>query len=139
MIMLKDDRIVTTIPCSDLEACAVFYKDVLGLKETEYSIPMGVTLEGGPDHNLVYLYPTESSVGDATRFTFVTEDFDSDIADIRSKNIDLLDVAIPEMKIVDRVLIDDESGLKACWFKDPAGNVISLTSAPQNVHLKKTA
>ena len=137
--MLKDDRIVTTIPCSDLETCSTFYKDVLGLKESDYSIPMGVTLEGGPDHHLLYLYPTEASVGDATRFTFIASDFDAEVEAIRSRDIELLDVTIPEMTIVDRVLVDDESGLRACWFKDPAGNVISLTSAPEDVHLKKTA
>ncbi len=137
--MLKDDRIVTTIPCRDLEACSTFYKDVLGLKESEFTLPMGITLEGGPDHDVLYLYQTEASVGDATRFTFIATDFDADVEAIRSRDIELLDVAIPEMTIVDRVLVDDESGLKACWFKDPAGNVISLTSAPQDVHLKKTA
>lgn len=137
--MLNDSRIVTTIPCSDLDACTIFYKDVLGLKESEVSVPMGVTLEGGPDRNLVYLYPTESSVGEATRFTFLIDDFDAELATVRARDIELLDVAVPDMESVDRVLTDPESGMKACWFKDPAGNVIALTEAPEEIRLRKTA
>ncbi len=127
--MLKDSKAVATVATRDMSAAHTFYSETLGLPTmvsmeqfTGYQLPDGSALT-------VYLRPNHVPPENTT-VTFLVSDIEAEMADLRSRGVTFEDYDMPGIKTVDGLATEDMGGTKAAWFKDPAGNILSLGTVP---------
>jgi catechol 2,3-dioxygenase-like lactoylglutathione lyase family enzyme len=127
--MLNHTRIDTTIPVVDMKRARRFYADTLGLEEIDS--PDGSFSEG----NAVF------QVGDCTRFmlyqrpertkaehtiaAFTVDDLEQSVDDLKQRGVRFERYDMPNLKTDERGIAAD-NGMKAAWFRDTEGNVLSL-------------
>lgn len=121
--MLSDSKAFSGFSADDIEAARAFYSEVLGLEVTEQ---MGIlTLHLGGDHRaIVYPKPGHEPAG------FTVLNFP--VADIE-KTVDALTAAgVQFEKYEGTPMATDEKGVfrgggpLIAWFRDPAGNILSV-------------
>jgi catechol 2,3-dioxygenase-like lactoylglutathione lyase family enzyme len=115
------------LPASDLDRAKRWYSEKLGLepvREDEYG---GAEYETGGATFL--LYQSEfAGTNKATAAGFRVDDFDSAIAELRSRGVVFEDVDFGEFgSTVDGVMTMPDGNDKAAWFKDSEGNILSLS------------
>ena len=127
--MLKDSKVVATVATNDMPKTHAFYSEALGLptmmsadQVAAYQLPDGSALS-------VYLRPNHVPPGNTT-VTFVVSDIEAEMADLRSRGVTFEDYDMPGLKTVNGLATEDMGGTKAAWFKDPAGNILSLNTLP---------
>jgi catechol 2,3-dioxygenase-like lactoylglutathione lyase family enzyme len=127
--MLKDSKAVATIATSDMPAAHTFYSETLGLpvmasmeQIAAYQLPDGSAIT-------VYLRPNHVPPENTT-ITFVVSDIEAEMADLRSRGVTFEDYDMPGIKTVDGLATEGMGGSSAAWFKDPAGNILSLGTIP---------
>jgi catechol 2,3-dioxygenase-like lactoylglutathione lyase family enzyme len=125
--MLSDTRAIPTIPASDMTTMRSFYVDTLGLKIQEERDD-GIFFECA-DGTAVMLFPSSGQAsGTHTQMSFMSADFDADVADLRSRGVRFELFDMPGMTEVDGVYTGE--GLRGVWFRDPEGNLLALTEVP---------
>lgn len=144
--MFSNSQVMVTVPCTSLDNCRNFYENTLGLTPAQTDAPAGGMVYEAGAGSQIYIYETQSTGGTATRFAFLTDDFDSDVQRLKSNNVTLQDYDLPEiqgtaadtmqMTKVEPGIFQDPQWGKACWFADPDGNVINLM---ENVSQAKRA
>lgn len=126
--MFHDVPLQAVLPASDLERAKRWYSDKLGLEPTNENDYDGVEYEAGGTSFLVYLSEF-AGTNQATAAGFQVDDFDGAIADLRSRGVVFEDVDFGEMgATVDGVIISPDGKLKAAWFKDSEGNILSVST-----------
>lgn len=121
--MLKHATLFPTIPVTNLDRAKIFYRDTLGLG-IMMEDPAGVMLEAGNGTG-VYLYQRGASKADHTLAGFKVDDLASEMAALKEKGITFEEYDLPGLKTVNGIASMGNS--KAAWFKDPDGNILSLT------------
>jgi catechol 2,3-dioxygenase-like lactoylglutathione lyase family enzyme len=119
--MLHDSRAYSGFSSNDIPASRHFYERTLGLEVTEENGMLTLHLAGG---GLVLVYPKDDHVP----ATFTVLNFP--VADINSA-VDRLAAAGVAFERYDGFDQDDRGimrgfGPPIAWFKDPAGNVLSV-------------
>ena len=122
--MLADTRAFSGIGVDDFEKAKDFYGETLGLRYTvldEENGLMTLNLAGDRD-TLVYESPRFSPAG-YTVLNFEVDDIDAAVDELSSRGVkfEQYDEMTQDEKGVMR-----ESGPPIAWFKDPAGNVLSV-------------
>jgi predicted enzyme related to lactoylglutathione lyase len=122
--MLADTRAFSGIGVDDFEKAKDFYGETLGLRFTvldEENRLMTLHLAGDRD-TLVYESPRFSPAG-YTVLNFEVDDIDAAVDELSSRGVkfEQYDEMTQDQKGVMR-----ESGPPIAWFKDPAGNVLSV-------------
>lgn len=126
--MLSRSLLYPTIPASDLERAGRFYEDKLGLKKVDDAPADGGLIFQAGDCTRVLVYKSEAKRGEATAAFFLVDDLDSEMKALRDNGIAFEDYDMPGLHTEDGVLAAD--GMKAAWFKDTEGNILSLTEMP---------
>jgi catechol 2,3-dioxygenase-like lactoylglutathione lyase family enzyme len=123
--MLGDANICPTLPVRDLEAAKTFYEQTLGLKKSKED-PGGVLYESGK--SFVYVYPSQfAGTNQATAASWSVDDAEATIESLRQKGITFEHYDnIPGATLQGDVHVMGPA--KAAWFKDPDGNILSITS-----------
>ena len=136
--MLGNSPVAATLPCVDLDAARKFYGETLGLEEVPFPGLSGEAAEsaaaeavmyssGGGTFIVVYARPT-STQADHTAVTWMVTDFDTIADELLSRGVKF--DAYPEMPNTtfdDRGVATADAGYKGAWFKDPDGNILSIT------------
>jgi predicted enzyme related to lactoylglutathione lyase len=115
----------STFSVDDLAAASDFYGDTLGIDVTETDEGLSLNLEDGA----VFLYPKEDhEPATFTVLNFKVKDIDEAVEDIKGRGI--------EIESLEGEMETDETGVfrgkqegigpNIAWFKDPAGNFLSL-------------
>ncbi len=122
--MFKDTKAFSGFSVNDLQKAKQFYSEVLGLEVTDN--PMGLIelhIEGG---NNIIIYPKP----DHTPATFTILNFPVNNID---KAVDeLIQKGVSFEKYEGRIKTDEKGicrspeGPNIAWFKDPAGNILSV-------------
>ncbi|MBA3724341.1 MAG: VOC family protein [Candidatus Levybacteria bacterium] len=125
--MFKDSKAFSGFSVNDIAKAKVFYAETLGLNVEDG--PMGnlvLHLTGG---NSIFIYPKD----DHTPATFTILNFPVDIID---EAVDTLTKAGVQFEKYEGEMATDEKGIlrgiaagmgpDIAWFKDPAGNVLSV-------------
>ena len=125
--MLADSRAFSGIGVDDFEKAKDFYGETLGLRFTvldEENGLMTLHLAGDRD-TLLYESPRFSPAG-YTVLNFEVDDIDAAVDELSSRgvNFEQYDEMTQDEKGVMR-----EGGPPIAWFKDPAGNVLSVLQA----------
>ncbi len=127
--MLSNARIFAVIPVTDLDRARDFYEDILGLavfrEEPEQRV---VVYRSAGTYLTVYERQTASS-GEHTIAGFeIDSDFDAVVDELLDQGITFDTFEIPGVDLPwdDRGVLDD-GNRAAVWFKDPDGNVLSVS------------
>ena len=109
----------------DIEAAKKFYGETLGLNVTDG--PMGIlTLElAGDRPTMIYPKP-DFTPATYTILNFQVEDVDAAVDDLTARGVEM--ERYEGFDQDDKGISRDE-GPTIAWFKDPAGNILSVLSA----------
>jgi predicted enzyme related to lactoylglutathione lyase len=120
--MLKVDQAFNGFSVNDLAAAKEFYGEALGVQLEE--IPAGIRLKIG---NGILVYPKEGhQPATYTILNFPVDNIDEALEELTAKGIKFEHYAgITDQKGVARGLAHDR-GPDIAWFKDPAGNILSI-------------
>jgi catechol 2,3-dioxygenase-like lactoylglutathione lyase family enzyme len=123
-MMLGKADATPMIPVTDLDRARTFYEDTLGLK-TKDEWGEGVTLKSGDTR--VNLYRSQfAGTNKATALTFDVDDIDKEVEELKEKGIFFEQYDLPGLQRQGDLYVA-EGGFKTTWFKDPDGNILSLT------------
>jgi len=123
--MFKNTPAFSSFSVDDLDAAKRFYEDTLGIKSEDG--PMGITLKPLGIENGIFVYPKPDHVpATFTVLNFAVNDIDQVVADLKGKG-----VVFEQYEGItgpDGIARSEspEQGPDIAWFKDPAGNVISV-------------
>jgi catechol 2,3-dioxygenase-like lactoylglutathione lyase family enzyme len=123
--MLGDFNCFPSIAVSDLEAAKKFYSDTLGLKQLSET-PGGVLYQSGEGH--VFVYPSMTAgTNQATYAGWTVEDVEKTVSNLKEKGVTFEQYDdLPQVKRDGD--IHTMGDLKAAWFKDPTGNILSIAN-----------
>ena len=123
--MFKNTPAFSSFSVDDLDVAKRFYEDTLGIKAEDG--PMGITLKPLGIDNGVFVYSKPDHVpATFTVLNFAVKDVEATVDELTGKGIvfeqyegmtDAKGIAHPE---------SPDQGPEIAWFKDPAGNVISV-------------
>ena len=123
--MLKDSHAFSGFSAPDLAAEKAFYADTLGLDVTEENDLLGLNFTNG---HSVMIYPKENhEPATFTVLNFPVDDIEAAVDKLASAG-----VTFERYEGFDQ----DERGISRgegpliAWFKDPAGNILSVLKTP---------
>jgi catechol 2,3-dioxygenase-like lactoylglutathione lyase family enzyme len=119
--MFENTKAFSGFAVDDLEAAKKFYGDTLGLRTSEHYGLMTLHLAGGRD-TLVYPKPDHTPAS-YTILNFAVDDIDAAVGELVSRGVQLekYDGMGQDEKGINRA-----GGPYIAWFKDPAGNILSV-------------
>jgi predicted enzyme related to lactoylglutathione lyase len=121
--MLKDAKICSYFPASDVPRARKFYEEIVGLTpKTEFA--GGVIYEcGGAE---VFLYPTPNAgTSKASQAFWQVMDVEAEVRDLKSRGVTFAEYQMPGISMQDSIAIG--GGAKTAWFKDTEGNILAVS------------
>jgi predicted enzyme related to lactoylglutathione lyase len=123
MNMLGDSKAFSGFAAPDLAKVKEFYGRVLGLKVTEEHRMLTVHLAGG---NNVLVYPKADHVpATFTILNFPVANVDQAVDELSKRGVRFETYDGPEIKTDEKGIMRG-NGPTIAWFKDPAGNILSV-------------
>jgi catechol 2,3-dioxygenase-like lactoylglutathione lyase family enzyme len=124
--MLENSKAFSGFAAGDLEKVREFYTKTLGLKVTEEHGLLTLHLSGG---NNVLIYPKPNHVpATFTVLNFPVEDVDLAVDELSKRGVQFEKYNGPEIKTDEKGIMRG-NGPTIAWFKDPAGNILSVLEA----------
>jgi catechol-2,3-dioxygenase len=121
--MLAEHAIDVMLLSTDLGVAKEFYGDRIGL-EILLDTDEFVTFKCGGDSRLVVTKSSSGTSEQQTKASWRVEDIAAEVAELRSRGVDVAEYDDPGLKTVDGVA--DVGFALAAWFLDPSGNTIGL-------------
>jgi predicted enzyme related to lactoylglutathione lyase len=123
--MLSDSPMFTILPASDRDRARVFYTESLGLTP-QVQANGDLEFETGGTRFYVTRSAGRSS-GEFTQASWVVQDIDATVAELRSRGVGFEEYDLPEigMKTVDGITAVPGLG-RAAYFKDSEGNLLGM-------------
>ncbi len=127
--MLENTNVQPMLPVKDMEPARKFYEETLGLKR----------VGGMSDHAVVYrsgstslcVYKSEfAGTNKGTAALWEVKDIDETVKDLKAKGVKFEHYDMPGMKRDGD--IHRGGGMNVAWFKDPAGNILSVQNGPSD-------
>ena len=123
--MLKDSKAFSGYSVDDVDVAKDFYGDKLGLEVTESEAGLGLNLATGGE---VFIYPKENhEPASFTVLNFPVDDLEGTVDSLTEKGVSFERYEAFDQD--ERGIAQPEMGPPIAWFKDPAGNVLSLMAA----------
>lgn len=125
--MIRSERAFSGFSVDDIEAARAFYGEVLGL---EVSVnEMGILEIPLPGGGHAIAYPKSDHVpADFTILNFSVDDVDAAVADLNASGV-TTKIYDDEQLPTDATGVMRGHGPTIAWFRDPAGNVLSVIVA----------
>ncbi|MGI9168331.1 MAG: VOC family protein [Pyrinomonadaceae bacterium] len=124
--MLKDSKAFSGFSVDDLKKAKVFYGQTLGLEVSETSEGLGLQIAGGTK---VFIYPkADHTPASFTVLNFPVGDIEQAVDELGGRGV-LFESYEGEMKTDKKGVFrgaDRGEGPNIAWFKDPAGNILSV-------------
>jgi catechol 2,3-dioxygenase-like lactoylglutathione lyase family enzyme len=129
-VSLKNSTVVPVLAVEDIDRATSFYRDKLGLEVRPF--------EGDPTSAFVHigdtrvlLYTSGFKRGETTVASFVVDEFDETIRELRDRGVTFEDYDLPGLKTEGGVASAD--GMKTAWFKDSEGNILAVNDLSEEV------
>ena len=122
--MLADSKAFSGFSVSDPEAARQFYGETLGLPIDDRDGGMFTLKLAGDRDTLVYPSPNHQP-GSYTVLNFPVEDIESAVDELSARGVTFETYAGTQMATDDKGIFRGGGPLIA-WFKDPAGNTLSV-------------
>jgi len=121
--MLKDSKAFSGFSAADIPKVTKFYSETFGLDVTESHGVLTLRLAGG---NNVLIYPKPNHVpATFTVLNFTVKDVDLAVDELTKRGVGFEMYDLPNLK-TDKKGIMRGNGPTIAWFKDPAGNILSV-------------
>lgn len=121
--MFKDSKAFSSFSVNDLKKAKEFYGETLGLGVTETQEGLELQLAGG---NTIFMYPKPNHTpASFTVLNFPVKNIEEAVDELVDAGLRLEHYELPELK-TDKRGIASGPGMKIAWFKDPAGNILSV-------------
>ena len=121
--MFKEAKSFSSFSVNDLGKAKEFYGETLGLELKES--PEGLELH--PGNNVVFLYPKPNHTpASFTVLNFHVDDIEEAVDELKSLGVSLEHYDLPDIKTDERGIARGPHGPIIAWFKDPAGNILSV-------------
>ena len=120
--MFKNTKAFSGFSVDDVPAAKTFYGDTLGLNVTEEHGMLGLHIEGGAEI-MVYPKGEDHTPATFTILNFPVGDIDQAVDELTSRGVAF--ERYERFEQDDKGIFRDE-GPYIAWFKDPAGNVLSV-------------
>ena len=122
--MLKDSEAFSGFSVNDLEKAKEFYGQTLGLETNNGPAGLGLVIAG---RSPVFIYPKEDHVpATYTILNFPVDDIDAAVDELVGKGVSFEHYeGMTDEKGIARGIANNR-GPDIAWFKDPAGNILSV-------------
>jgi catechol 2,3-dioxygenase-like lactoylglutathione lyase family enzyme len=121
--MLKNSKAFSGFSAGDIPKEKEFYEKTLGLDVSESDGLLTLRLAGG---NNVLIYPKPNHVpATFTVLNFAVKDVDLAVDELTKRGVRFEQYDLPDIK-TDKKGIMRRNGHAVAWFKDPAGNILSV-------------
>jgi predicted enzyme related to lactoylglutathione lyase len=121
--MLRDSKAFSGFSAGDIQTAKKFYSETLGLDVTESHGLLTLRLASG---NNVLIYPKPNHVpATFTVLNFPVKDVDLAVDELTKQGVRFEIYDLPNLK-TDKKGIMRGNGPTIAWFKDPAGNILSV-------------
>ena len=120
--MFKDTPAFSSFSVDDIAKAKDFYGDTLGLQVTQPMDQLSLTLGGG---GTVFVYAKSNHTpATFTVLNFRVADIEQAVAELTRHGITF--ERYPDMNMDAKGIVRAEEGPLIAWFKDPAGNILSV-------------
>ena len=121
--MFKEAKSFSSFSVNDIKKAKEFYGETLGLEVKE--TPEGLELH--PGNNVVFLYPKPNHTpASFTVLNFPVDDIEKAVDELKGLGVKLERYDLPDIKTDERGIARGPKGPMIAWFKDPAGNILSV-------------
>jgi predicted enzyme related to lactoylglutathione lyase len=121
--MFKDTKAFSSFSTDDLQKAKEFYGQTLGVDLTEQKEGLGLHLSGGEE---VFIYPKPNHTpASFTVLNFSVEDIDEAVETLKGLGV-TFEQYEGDIKTDEKGISRDNGGPQIAWFKDPAGNILSV-------------
>lgn len=122
--MLKDSPAFSGFSVNDIAAAQEFYGSILGVEVSNG--PMGLELKLGSGHTVFVYEKPDHVAATYTVLNFPVADIDAAVDELVGKGVEF--IQYPEMTDEKGIArgIAANMGPDIAWFKDPAGNFLSI-------------
>jgi catechol 2,3-dioxygenase-like lactoylglutathione lyase family enzyme len=121
--MLKDAKAFSGFSVNDLQKAKEFYGRTLGLEVSETAEGLQLRIAGGTN---VFIYPKPNHTpATFTILNFLVEDIAKTVDELTKLGVRFEQYAEP-IKTDEKGIHRGEQGPIVAWFKDPAGNILSV-------------
>ena len=125
--MLRDSKAFSGFSVTDIEAARAFYGDTLGLAVEVNAMGMSININGSIP---IFIYQKpDHTPAKFTILNFPVDNIDDAVDDLVSKGVTFEQYNNPEIPQDAKGIGRGKSanmGPDIAWFKDPAGNILSL-------------
>lgn len=121
--MFKVKQAFSSFSVNDLRKAKEFYTNTLGLKVSE--TPEGLELKTGETGVFIYPKPNHAPAT-FTVLNFPVDDIDDAVASLKERGIRFEQYNLPDLKTDKDGVARGPHGPQIAWFKDPAGNILSV-------------
>ena len=125
--MLETNKAFSSFSVNDLQKAKQFYAETLGVKVKES--PEGLELHSGQQSIFIYPKPNHKPAT-FTVLNFQVNDIDATVDELKRKGVSF-ERYEGEMK-TDEKGIHRDGGPTIAWFKDPAGNILSVVRSDKH-------
>lgn len=120
--MLRNSRAFSSFSVDDLRQAENFYGATLGLAVSEGPMGLELLLNGGR----IFIYPKpDHEPASFTVLNFSVDNLEETLAALETVGVHPEAYDRPGLKTDERGILAGE-GMKIAWFKDPAGNILSV-------------
>lgn len=128
--MFRDSKAFSSFSVNDLKRAKDFYGGILGLDVRDSPEGVAIDLAGG---GKLFLYPKPNhEPATFTVLNFRVDDVDKAVDGLAAKGVRFEQYDMPGLK-TDAKGIARGNGPTIAWFKDPAGNILSVVQPPPGV------
>lgn len=129
--MLRESNAFSSFSVNDLDRAKEFYGGVLELQVNQTPEGLALDLAGG---GKVFLYPKPNhEPATFTVLNFPVDDVDRAVAELKKRGVQFEHYDMPEIKTDEKgIARGNGKGPTIAWFKDPAGNILSVLSTPSS-------
>lgn len=121
--LFKEAKSFSSFSVNDLRQAKEFYGETLGLEIKEN--PEGLELYTG--NNIVFLYSKPNHTpASFTVLNFHVSDIEEAVDELKTLGVKLEHYDMPDIKTDERGIARGPQGPIIAWFKDPAGNILSV-------------
>jgi predicted enzyme related to lactoylglutathione lyase len=126
--MFKDSKAFSSFSVDNSRKAKEFYSKILGLEVTENKEMQGllnVSISGG--NNLMLYQKPNHQPATFTVLNFPVKDVEKIVDELTKKGVKFEKYDDPQIKTNKKGIAGGEEGFpKIAWFKDPAGNILSV-------------
>jgi catechol 2,3-dioxygenase-like lactoylglutathione lyase family enzyme len=121
--MFKDTKAFSSFSVNDLQKAKEFYGGLLGLDISETPEGLALSIAGG---GRVFIYPKPNHApASFTVLNFPVDDIGAAVDALTKRGV-RFEKYEGEIKTDEKGIHRGESGPHIAWFKDPAGNILSV-------------